>query len=580
MKRHIGRVLGGIVFFAAALAQAAPPPVPAEEAGAMVALLGRIGAISAADAKRLIRKYSLPDRTGREPGELRTCGTSTLWRMREWLRAEGVRILREPPPSAGHVDSALFPVRAFYADESQRTQAQQAVAYAEQAWQRQIVEIGYRAPHTLGDGEPVSAGMDFYFAESDEWAGLTVPLADLPSTSRCDCSSRIFLNSYLAGRHMAGTLEHEFNHSTQAAADCAENISAWEMFAEAAELIAFPNDWSSLSMIREFQKWPQYPLDYYSMSESSGAPSIAYIYGASLFALFLKDRQGLGGAPFLPAAWEAFSQEGTMFEFNGGVAYCTAGNTPNWFDGLDALLATKGSSLRAAFTEFSEWRAIVGWWDDEHHLTIARSISEPSIGASLSRFPVRNWLGVREYGTRYLEYLPSSDDEGPLTVTITGKVETTWSGSVLLWRVGQPVESLPMTFDAQAVATVVTPPLAGITRVLIVVNQLQDATHLPDERDYDNERFFEYRVAQAAGQDAGPPPGPDAAAPGPDAELASPDAQPAGPDAGPAIASDGGPAPESDEGCGCSSSGTGAGLSALMVVAGLVALRRRQTLLS
>lgn len=548
---------------------AAPPPVPAEDAAAMLALLADAGRISRADADRLIRTYALA-RTPRSVPRQKRCGTPTFLAMRSWLGREGVRLLNGPLPPIGSVDGTTYPVRVYYSSLSEKTKAQEAVRYAEESWRRQIVERGHHAPFTSGDDDSVVPGMRFYFTSSDSYAGLTIPGADVPSTPRCDCSAIVYLESSLWGNDLASTIEHEFNHTTQAATDCAEAISAWENFAEAAEIVAYNEPWMSRYIIQAFQDWPDYPLDYWTQSEGSTGPTAYYQYGAALFPFFLRDRFGGGDAKFFPVVWDSFAQDGTIVVDIAGPS-CSAGNVPDWFDGLDTLLRTKGSSLKDAFTEFSQWRAIVGAYADSAHLRNAGSYPAPRVGFTLSRFPVERWLEVREYATQYVEYTPSGD-EGALKVTITGKTETTWSGAVLLWRQGKPVESLPLAFDDQAIATLTTPPLAGIWRVLIVVNQLQDASHEPDEMDYASGRFFKFRVEQQAGPDAGAPPGPDATAPGPDAP-AGPDAGGAQPDAGEA---DAGTGPQA-EGCGCASSTNLAPLG-LGLLALVLPRRRREPL--
>lgn len=513
----------------------------------------------------------------------RGSGTTVLRQMRRWMHEQGVPVQTPVPPQTLHVDSSQFPIRVFY-DAGRISQAQTALQYAEKAWQRQVVQLGYRAPHTLGDPDPVQLGMDFYFASSDEWAGLTVPLADIPSTPLCDCSSRMFLNDYLHGPDMATTVEHEFNHATQGATDCGETISAWEGFTTAVESIGYPDDQSNRYMLREFQNWPEFPLDYWSYPSGGGSsdlPDALYQYGAAVFPFFLKDRFAGGDPAFLREVWESFKQDGTYEPESGS---CSEGNDPDWFQGLDALLKTKGSSLPEAFAEFAVWRAVVGRYNDGQHLKNAGYVPAPAVAVIFQGFPVRNYLVVRKWGTRYLEYVPATESEGPLAITITGKLPALWIGSVMLWRQGQAVEVLPLTFDAKGVASLQTPFLAGIDRVLIAVSQVAGPEYRTGDMEYATGQSFQYSVTQLAGQDAAQPAGPDAApagldaepagpdAAGPDATQAGADAAPAGLDAGASGLDAGAPPVKEEEGCGCGSAG---GASALLGLLGLGALLGR-----
>jgi len=517
-----------------------------------------LGAVSRADADRVISERRLPARS-LAAAHLPGCGTVPIVLMSRWMRQSGFRVSFTPPPGQFHVDSARFPVRFFYDSVGQEAKARDALSYAEDAWQVQVVDRGYRPPWTAGDPAPVSLGMDYYFAVTDgTWSGLTIPLADIPSTPICDCSTRILIDETLGGANLGSTIEHEFNHTTQAATDCVESISAWESFATAVDFIAFPG--GTREFIQEFQDWPEFPLDYWTSiydSTTTDAPYGAYQYGASLFPLFLVDRFGDHDPKILKDTWEAFKEDGT---------YPSCPNDPDWFQGLDALLATKGSSLVKGFTEFAEWRAVVGQqWDDGAHFANGTTFPQPKL-TSLTTLPSSGDLDAREYGSRYLEFVPTAHDSvGPLTVTVKASTAATWSGSVLVWRSGQPVQSIPIAFDAQESGTAQTGLLDGVQRVVIVVSQLQDGSHRTDDGDYDNARSFHYQIDQGVGLDAGPMM-PDAARPRPDASHAGLDAAQTGGDAG--------LEPAKQHGCGCGLAGAPAGALALLSALGL-ALRRR-----
>jgi MYXO-CTERM domain-containing protein len=539
-------------------------------------------ALSRSDADGLVRDLKLPAYRPVQPGA-RGCGTAAFMQLRRWLNKRGVRLNPDAPPSVGHVDSTTLPMRVFYIDSTQVALAQQALGYAEQTWNRQIVGRSYREPWTLGDPDPVQPGMDFYLAVSSDWSGLTVPLADLPTTPICDCSSRVYLEETMTGAFLASTIEHEFNHTTQAATDCAESISAWENFATAVEFIAYDDQYLARTIIGAFQDWPEYPLDYWTGAPTTGsAPDSYYQYGCALFPLFLKDRYGGGDPAFLKDVWESFKENGTM-DTSGGGASCSNGNVPDWFQGIDALLAPRGSSMRQAFNEFTEWRAVVDAWDDGAHFADGRHYPPPKISANLTHFTTGGDLDAREYGTRYLEYLPAEGDPtNPLAVHVTADNAATWSGWILLWRGDQPVERIPIAFDSGAVGHAQTGSLDGVQRVLFVVSQLQDGSHSTDAMDYDNSRTFQYSISRLAEEDAGQPPGPDASEPGLDAAAPGMDAA-AEPGADASVPADAAAAASAADagtvlaggGCSCGTAGAPTAFAALALTVLLVARRRR-----
>ena len=553
-----------------------PLPLPPTEARASLEAMVHLGAVSRADADRVIVEESLPEpllAASESPG----CGTVALVQTTRWLRDRGVRVSFVSPPGQYHVTSATFPIRVYYNVLGLAAKANDSLLDAEAAWQTQVVERGYRSPWTGGDGDAVSLGMDYYFAVTDgTWSGLTIPLADIPSTPICDCSTRILIDETLGGANLGSTIEHEFNHTTQAATDCGESISAWENFATAVEYLAFPKNYELTHYdMAVFQAWPDYSLDFWTQSPGATGPDEYYQYGASLFPIFLLERFGGNDPVFLKDVWESFKENGTM-TVSGTGASCDTGNVPDWFQGVDTLLkTTQSSSLKQAFNEFGEWRAVVGGWDDGAHFVDGKHYPLPTVTVELATFPRSAWLDAREYGTRYLEYVPNSESEGSLVVTITGKTETTWSGAILLWHEGVPVQRVDLVFDdATGIATAETGPLLNVQRVLIFVSQLTDGTHSTDAQDYDNARFFKYAVTQQAGLDAGAPAGPDAAAPGLDASAVDA-AIIDGWDTGAATKADGGTSPHSGGGCGCSAAGAPGALVGLLA-RGLVFLKRRR----
>ncbi len=477
---------------------ALPCPVSAEPASLARGLsaLVSLGELSAEEAARALpdSSISLPLPAPRSPGR---CGILELSQARRAAARAGARFRQDGPPFLGFLDSTRFPIRVYYQTAPLLEVAQAALAEAEEAWQLEIVELGFAAPFTVGDRGEVLAGVRLYLVPQLEYAGLMEPIADVPATPRCDCAVRITLNGTLLPAQQKATIRHELNHASQAATDCAESASAWESFATAVEFVlGGRGDSFILSEIAEFQRFPDYPLDYSALNSTAlGVPSDSYDYGAALFPLFLIDRFGNHDLRLLRDLWESFAQDGTMTLAAYG-ARCSAGNSPDWFEGLQRHLASQGSSLSRAAAEFAAWRAVVGEADDGQHFLAGERLAQPELGkVQRNALPIHGTGEVREYGSRYFELeLPSLPAR--LQVRLAGNLESHWAGSLLLWRLDGSTERLELG-GGQAVVE----STAGLRRVVLAVSQLQDSSHATDAQDWNNARTFEYWF-----EDATPPP--------------------------------------------------------------------------
>ena len=141
----------------------------------------------------------------------------------------------------------------------------------------------------------------------------------------------------------------------------------------------------------------------------------------------------------------------------------------------------------------------------------------------------------------------------------------------------EPVERRATVLPAGESADVYVASAQGIQRMMLVVSQRKDATHLPDEQEYETTREFEYVVDDDLEPDAGtkPEPMPEA---GVDAKAdAKPDAKL---DAGKDVDAEpiGVETSADDGGCDCRASrGTAPrrGVFSVLLAALAVCLRRR-----
>lgn len=481
--------------FAAAtllLALAAPPREPAVSPAQLregLALLAKTGALSAREHDKLAARLGEPSPA---PAARSGCATALLMNARRWAAAQGAELTRSTLPYVGFLDSARYPVRVHYQTEALAGRAAEVLSHFEDAWRIQVDELGFRAPWTVAGDDSVLPGLHAFVVESYQYAGFTEPLADVRATPRCDCAVRVVVNSEERLRNLAGTVHHEFNHALQAATDCAESTSAWEGFATAVEfaLGGRSNDFA-LEMVREFQRYPEYPLDYVTLGAGEpGAPTDLYGYGALLFPLYLVDRFGQGDLRMLREVWESFGQDGTMTLDAFGMR-CSAGNEPDWFEGVGSVLFPRGATFDDAFGEFSTWRAAVGEHDDGAHFAAGDLLPPPALLRSHEGAPPFAGAGkLHAYGSRYVA-VDAAALPAAVRVEVSADPLARWAASALVWREGLPVHRVELDFEGGEGRALV--PTLGATAFRLVVSEIAGSAHTPDAIDL-SKSAFEYRV--------------------------------------------------------------------------------------
>ena len=434
--------------------------------------------------------------------------TVPLILARRYAHERGANVVQVPaPPSTGYVESATLPIRVYYQNEGQKNKAAIALEAAELSWNTQVVTHGYNAPFTDDEQGSPMQGLWLYLGSTGMGGGAyTEWLTDVPETAISDCSCRVVVDRDNVEEEIPEVVYHEFVHATQMATDCAEAISAWENFATAGEHKQYPESYYfPWGFLPEFQAYPDYPVDYWTQNENeNGEPLMYYQYGAALFPVFLMEKYGNNDPAFLGTLWKAYAQEGKM-KMNAWQPTCDTGNSPDWFEGTNAVLAPFGETFGSAFAEFSAWRAITGSASDGAHFKSGYDyetvrIDETHFGKSA--LPIVGTASMHEFGSHYLRFNPQGY-AGPLRLHATGQAMlVTWSGSLLLWRAGQPVERVPVAFDGLEGEAIVS-SLQGVNQVVVVLSQHEDMSHDPDEMDYSAVRSLDFTIDVPGELDAG-----------------------------------------------------------------------------
>ncbi len=266
------------------------------------------------------------------------------------VRATGAAL----PPSVGSVASARYPIRVHYPSPGYVDRAQAVVDLAEQAWETEVMELGFSAPLPDGDAGGDDS-LDIYLASYDLTGGgaYTQPSywdAD-PTDGVQACTSYILLYQDLDEAVLPVYVAHEFNHATQCAMDFREFTWAWETTAVFMEDVVFDDINDYYRYIPYFQAYPEQSLVYFDTMPPYGL----YAYGATIFIHFLDEALGASDGRVAAQLWRDSEQAG-------------ATNEPDFLDAVDALARRHGwDGVEETYAVFASWRYLVSSNDDGHH---------------------------------------------------------------------------------------------------------------------------------------------------------------------------------------------------------------------
>lgn len=402
---------------------------------------------------------------------------------------------------AYELESTKYPLKVVWDSNLDDELAVSVLSSAESAWERQFLHLGFETPWTSEEGNTPYQGMIFYLADTGIGAGgaVVTPVADVSETEICDCASVITIDNATASGDplVAEGVFHELNHASQYAIDCSEHPTAFESFTIALISSEFPDSTIVPWVISNFQDFPEYPLNYWTMNFpcSGSEPCFPYQLGSALFPLFLRDKFGEGNASFLSDLWKRFRQNGEI-NMSGMSPECSSGNSPDYFTAINEFLIEKGTSFDEAFQEFSFWRAITGEHDDGYHFKAGSLYASPQIARSVSipfGSPVE--LTLHEYSSRYIELTDIDLAYGAnVTVKVDAHPEGLWSGSVLLWRSGEGVAIYPILFDSNAGNLDFLMP-SDVNRCVAIVSYHNHGSYNADSMNYSRMGDFTVSVS-------------------------------------------------------------------------------------
>jgi len=377
------------------------------------------------------------------------------------------------PPQEGYecLISSRLPLRSCYLARRPQAipRAEEVLALAEEAWDRQVSELGFWPPRSGTAAKPY-AGMDFYVGDAYSYgaSGYTSPFDVDTTTPQHDCLAYIVIEERLDSADVGHVVRHEFNHGCQMAMDCAELAASMEATAvwQEAATAEQPDGYFHWT-VAYFQGFPERPIPW------DGTDAL-YKYGSSLFLRFVHEFLGQGDPRTVVSLWEKTVQYDEV-------------NEPDLLDAILELAGEQGYDLGELLQAFGEWRLFLGALDDGAHLRFAGALegAEVSIGNQLylqdpAQLPLTQRILLPQLAYYYadLQVDPAAFPlEGPGLLTIGGARDSLdrWALSLWLFRAGQPAESFTTILDWDDAEPLQVPAakLAGIERAILILHNAQ-----------------------------------------------------------------------------------------------------------
>jgi hypothetical protein len=271
--------------------------------------------------------------------------------------------LEEGTPICGRADfnqqfpysirSEKLPVLVHYYKKVELETARQVLEYVEKGWDYHVNRLGMR-PAITDNGE---CGPDAAF-DVFVWKGhrscLVNVLSGDTSTAWDDRRGYMVVDAWgpYGGPELEETVVHEMAHASQAADDWYEAPHTFEMSAVFTDQVYA--DRYIKTYFDDFQAHPDWALDRDDKYETW------YMYGSSMYLLYLKDRFFGGEPQFLSRMWLGSRNPP-------GAENDQTLNEPDFADALDSILKEKGSSYVDTVPEFARWRWYTGDHVDDRH---------------------------------------------------------------------------------------------------------------------------------------------------------------------------------------------------------------------
>ena len=184
-----------------------------------------------------------------------------------------------------HIASDDLPLIVHYRGPSESLVAEEVLHHLELAWSIEVDELGFRPPLSDEGACGPDGAFDVFLYRGIEECYVDV-LAEDAATTWDDWTTYMVVDPWgpYGGEILGPTLAHELNHACQAADDWFDTPIAYEMTSTFVEEVVFDESDVYLDLLEDFQRHPDWALDYDDGYETW------YMYGAALYLLHLRDR--------------------------------------------------------------------------------------------------------------------------------------------------------------------------------------------------------------------------------------------------------------------------------------------------
>lgn len=278
--------------------------------------------------------------------------------------------------------SDAVPVVVHYRSAEEETMARDVLGYVEHSWEIETGPLHFRPPIDDAGRCGDDGDFDVYLWRGEEECYVDV-VAENPATAWDDEVAYLVVDPWgpYGGPILDTTVAHELDHAMQAADDWSDAPLIYEATSAFIEDEVYDDDNEYVDQIVDFQAHPEWSVD------RDDGYATWYMYGASLYLRFVRDRYFAGDASFIGDLWL-------------GLRSPADDNEPDFEDAFDQLLPTP---FKESVPEFARWRYYTGAHDDGAHFEEGASFAEPTRAATIGAAGGSVPLSIMTYGSSYVD---------------------------------------------------------------------------------------------------------------------------------------------------------------------------------
>ncbi|MFO0596727.1 MAG: hypothetical protein U0228_15525 [Myxococcaceae bacterium] len=297
--------------------------------------------------------------------------------------------------------SSTVPVLVHFRAAAEESAAREVLGLVEQSWTVETGRLRFRAP--LDDhGQCGPDGkFDVFIWRGSDGCYVDVLGGD-PATSWNDQVSFLVVDPWgpYGGAILDTTVAHELDHALQAADDWSDLACAFEMTSVFIEDEVFDDDNQYVDQIADFQAHPEWALDH------DDGYATWYMYGASLYLRFVRDRYFAGDAGFIGDVWLKMRSP-------------EASNEPDFEDAVDQVLQARAQvGFFESLVEFARWRVFTGARSDAAHFEEGATFAEPTRRATVHSTGGRMALAPMLLGSEYVDVVAAQGEPQAVAVSL------------------------------------------------------------------------------------------------------------------------------------------------------------------